>query len=82
MAELQAFSSIDVDDETVPEPTREAAAFFQKMDYEGGLTGLLAYGGPSVFPHELQGFAIEADAAIEELRHQVNAWAAKRGVEY
>lgn len=33
--------------------------FLQKMDWEGGIEGLLSYGGPDEFPDELR-----ADATV------------------
>jgi hypothetical protein len=81
--ELVDFSRIDIYDDVNWTPEQiEAAEFLSKMDWEGGLTGLLEYGGSSVFPEELQGLAERTDQALEHLRRAVNDWAAARGVRY
>lgn len=91
MSELIPFSSIveqwDWDEERdgpYPWTPRnvEAADFLSKMDWEGGISGLMGYGGPSYFPEELQELAIAYQEAENALRKAINDWAAERGVVY
>lgn len=82
MSELVDFGRIDPDDSQWSEDQVEAAEFLSKMDWEGGLSGLLGYGGSSVFPEELQGLAERTHQALEHLRRAVDDWAAARGVRY
>lgn len=93
MSELIPFSSIpskwdwhydngeDVEYPYTPEQ-EEAAEFLSKMDWEGGVDGLLSYGGAEVFPADLQVSARIAYNALESLRKDINDWAAERGVVY
>lgn len=60
----------------------EAAEFFSKMDWEGGIDGLMSYGGPDVFPTAVYEQALAYENALEALREAINAWAAEAGVEY
>lgn len=82
MSELIDFGRIDPDDPQWTEGQIEAAEFLSKMDWEGGLSGLIAYGGSEVFPAELQALAARTEMAIEHLNRAVNDWAAVRGVRY
>lgn len=98
MSELISFSSIDIyscpeawdenhrflgyDHTPWTEEQVEAADFLGKMDWEGGLDGLIQYGGASIFPEELQELASEYELAHNRLSAAVNDWAAERGVEY
>lgn len=82
MSELRPFHTIDPDDLAEPEEQREAAEFLQKLDHEGGIAGLLGYGGCGAFPAKLHGKADAADKAIEELRAAIQEWANERGVSY
>lgn len=92
MSELIPFSSIPDrwdweyyhKDEPFPytDANVEAAEFLSKMDWEGGLDGLLGYGGPDVFPEELYDLAVAYEDAHQTLRNAIDEWAAERGVEY
>lgn len=76
------FSNIDIYDLTIPKETREAAEFYQKMDWEGGLDGLMSYGGVDFFPPEVREQARQYEQAKETLKDSLRDWAADRGVEY
>lgn len=90
--ELIPFSSIpsrwdweyDHGDEPYPytDGQEEAAEFLSKMDWEGGIDGLIGYGGAEVFPAEIRHIAERYEDVLEELRKAVNEWAAERGVVY
>lgn len=92
MGELIPFSSIPDKwdwnyghpDEEYPytDANVEAADFLSKMDWEGGIDGLLGYGGASIFPEELHGLAVAYEEAHDALRNAIDEWAAERGVEY
>lgn len=93
MSELISFSSIpskwdwhyeNGEDAEYPftDAQEEAAEFLSKMDWEGGISGLLSYGGASSFPEELRIVAQHADDALETLSVAINDWAAERGVVY
>lgn len=60
----------------------EAAEFLSKMDWEGGVDGLIGYGGADVFPAEIRHYAEVYEEAHDALREAINAWAAARGVVY
>lgn len=80
MIETVPFWEVDLDDETLPDEKREAAEFLSKMDYEGGVVGMLDYGGPIGFPVELHGEARLAEDALNRLRRAIDKWANNRGV--
>lgn len=83
MSELIPFGRIDDNDtENYTEAQIEAASFLHKMDWEGGLDGLIGYGGYTYFPEELQELAKAYEEASDTLRRAVDKWAADRGVEY
>lgn len=82
MSELIPFSQIDEDDSQYTEDQIEAADFLSKMDWEGGIDGLIQYGGASYFPTELQELAGEYELAYNKLSAAINQWAADRGVVY
>lgn len=71
-----------LDDEAASAEELEAAEFLCKMDHEGGLVGLLEYGGPDYFPEELQGQASAFATALETFDAAVDAWHSSRGVSY
>lgn len=79
MAELRAFSSIDIYDEP-DERAKEAAEFLQWADDEGGLAGLLWGHGVGVFPEDLQPMAARYEEMYNILFEAVRLWAAERGV--
>lgn len=60
----------------------EAAEFLSKMDWEGGIDGLLGYGGAGSFPEDLYDLAVACEKAHNALRNAIDEWAAERGVEY
>lgn len=74
------------EDEQGPYPwtpeQEEAADFFGKMDWEGGIDGLMGYGGPEMFPVEVREFAEEYERAHRRLQEALTAWGRARGVEY
>lgn len=76
------FYKFDLDYDDLPEGTREAASFFQKLDWEGGYLGFLRWGGVSRFPEILQPEAQQFSDAFDALATKANAWAAENGVEY
>lgn len=82
MSELIPFSSIDWDSEGFTPEQHEAAEFLHKMDWEGGIDGLIGYGGWRYFPEELQDLARKYESIHNELRTAIDIWAAERGVEY
>lgn len=82
MPELIPFGIIDEDDSQWSEDQVEAANFLNKMDWEGGIDGLIGYGGWRIFPEPLQEIARDYERIHDELRNAVNSWAATRGVEY
>lgn len=84
MSELIPFSQIDEDDEDAgwTEGQIEAANFLSKMDWEGGVDGLMSYGGAEYFPEEVYDVAVEYERAHDALRRAIDEWAAARGVEY
>lgn len=98
MSELIPFSSIDIyscpeawdenhqflgyDATPWTEEQVEAADFLGKMDWEGGIQGLIGYGGAEIFPDELRELAEAYEAAEKALRKAINDWAAERGVVY
>lgn len=80
---LIPFSQIDEYDEGQwTSEQLEAAGFLHKMDWEGGIDGLLGYGGSEVFPEELQELAAVAEKALGSLGRAIDKWAADRGVVY
>lgn len=82
MSELIPFSQIEWGDDAYTEANHEAAEFLHKMDWEGGIDGLLGYGGWEIFPEPLHDLAREYERLHQELRNAVDDWAAERGVEY
>lgn len=91
MSELIPFSSIpekwDWDEENdgpfpYTDENVEAAEFLSKMDWEGGMDGLLGYGGADIFPEAIRHYAEAYEAAHDALRTAINEWAAARGVVY
>ena len=51
--------------ETTPQQWRE---FADKLEWEGGITSLLDYGGPDIFPPEVRQDALDIDNALKSLR--------------
>lgn len=49
--------------------------FIEKYDYEGGLDGMLGWGGPGCFPPELRDAATE----IERQSKIISVWLAENG---
>lgn len=83
MSELIPFSRVDdYNPENYTEAQLEAASFLSKMDWEGGIDGLIGYGGYTYFPEELQELAKTYEQASKELRRAIDKWAADRGVSY
>lgn len=90
MAELIPFSSIveeyEWDERDGPYPFTaeqvEAGNFLNKMDWEGGIDGLIGYGGWHYFPEPLQDLAKAYQDAHRALQKAINDWAAERGVYY
>lgn len=82
--EYVSFSKIDPYDGTEQWTVEqiEAAEFFSKMDWEGGLDGLYEYGGAESFPPEVREYANAYGKAYEDLREVVVAWGKARGVVY
>lgn len=79
---LIPFSQIDEYDGNTWTPAQlEAASFLHKMDWEGGIEGLLHY-STDAFPEELRAQAKFAYNALEDLHREVDRWAAERGVVY
>lgn len=79
---LVPFSQIDEYDTEAWTPEQlEAASFLNKMDWEGGITGLLFY-STDAFPVELRAQAEFVYQAIEDLHREVDRWTAERGVSY
>lgn len=91
MSEYIPFSSVveewDWDEEKdgpypfTPEQV-EAATFFHKMDWEGGIDGLYGYGGAEYFPAEVREFAEAYGQAYDRLHEVITAWGKARGVVY
>lgn len=81
---MRDFNDVDINDPDEDPGAKEAAAFYQRMDWEGGLTGLLEYdGGESdLWPEPLRVSAKATAKAIEDLKEMVKDWAAIRGVRY
>lgn len=79
--ELTPFHQITGDDSQWSEEQVKAAYFLNRMDWEGGLTSLLAY-GTNIFPAELKAQAEFVATAIEDLSKEVIRWANERGVSY
>lgn len=82
MSELVPFGRIEWGDPEYTEDQWIAAEFLSKMDWEGGIDGLIGYGGFHIFPEELQELAKDYEQAHDELRNAIDEWAAERGVEY
>lgn len=82
MSEYISFSEIDPDDSQWSENQAEAAEFFHKMDWEGGIDGLYGYGGVESFPPEVQEYAAAYGKAYEDLKEVITAWGKARGVIY
>lgn len=82
MSELIPFGQIDEYDTNYSEQQVEAANFLSKMDWEGGIEGLIGYGGHTYFPVELQELAKAYEKASNTLRRAIDKWAADRGVSY
>lgn len=59
----KAFEEEKWTDDNGDEWTRES--FFEKMDWEGGVGGLLSWGGPSVFPPSLRESATQVKAFFD-----------------
>lgn len=80
--DLVPFSMIDEDDEDQWSPEqREAASFLGKMDWEGGIAGLLYY-DTGAFPEDLRAQAEFTYQALEDLNTSIDQWANERGVSY
>lgn len=60
----------------------EAASFLGQLDWEGGLTGLLAHSGAAHFPEALREEAERADAALGILEREFQNWQEDVGVHY
>lgn len=82
MSDLIDFGRIEWGDPAYTEDQWIAAEFLSKMDWEGGLDGLMNYGGPGVFPEELYDLAVAYKTAYDALKDGINRWAAERGVVY
>lgn len=92
MSELIPFNSIpskwdwnyDHEGEEYPytDEQEEAAEFLSKMDWEGGIDGLIGYGGADVFPEAVREQAEAYERAHDALKEAINDWAAERGVVY
>lgn len=81
MSELISFSHIEWGDPEYTEAQWEAAEFLSKMDWEGGIDGLLHY-STDAFPEELRAQAEFTYRTLEDLRKEIDRWAAERGVVY
>lgn len=81
MSELVPFNRIEWGDPQYTEAQWEAAEFLSRMDWEGGIDGLLYY-STDVFPEELREQAEFVYNALEDLRKEIDRWAAERGVFY
>jgi hypothetical protein len=42
-------------------------SFLNKLEWDGGIIGMLEYGGPECFPPELQEAAAQVEEALKEL---------------
>lgn len=86
MSEYVSFSQIDSDDpehiERYGVEACEAADFFHKLDWEGGIDGLMSYGGPEYFPEEVRHLAEVYETALDNLQTAVTEWGKARGVVY
>ena len=83
MSEYISFSQIDPDEPENWTPEQiEAADFFHKLDWEGGIDGLMSYGGPSYFPEEVRALAEVYETAFENLQNALTEWGKARGVVY
>lgn len=76
---MKEFFEVDNED---PIEMQEAAAFFSKMDWEGGIDGLWGYGGADGFPSEVRDKAQVYGDALDALSTALDEWAADRGVRY
>lgn len=47
--------------------------FITKVEWEGGLVGLLDWGGPECFPVELQNAAHRLDGVVKEIKAAMRA---------
>lgn len=78
---LQGFWDVDIDDPNEDPKKVEAAAFLQKLDYEGGLDGFLDWGGWEAFPMGLRADAAALETLRRNMKRAIEMWAAKRGVQ-
>ena len=47
--------------------TEQWVSFLDALDQEGGIEGLLYYGGPGMFPREIQDLAFQVDSGIADI---------------
>lgn len=78
---MKEFYEVDSENDD-PIEMQEAAAFFSKMDYEGGMEGLYMYGGEGAFPEEVRSEAQAFGRAFENLSSALTSWGESRGVRY
>ena len=48
--------------------------FLEKMDHEGGVLGLLDWGGPGCFPPEIRGIAERIYPELMEMLQVIAGW--------
>lgn len=60
----------------------EAKRFVDKMEWEGGIVGLLEYGGPTEFPDEVIALAEEVQYALTKLERAIDEYLDKCGVSW
>lgn len=60
----------------------ELAYFLQKLDWEGGLEGLIQYGGSTVFPDELKGTVELLEVQLNSFDRQLTDLLAENDIEY
>lgn len=83
MTDLRPFHSIDpYGDEPLDEVMVEAAELLQKIDWEGGLSGMIGWGGADAFPEPLRPLATAFQDSKKALEAGVREWAAERGVSW
>lgn len=70
-------------DETVHTKEQiDFANFCLKLDWEGGIDGLIQYGGTRIFPEELQIFAQAIEEAMDDFNTAFEAMQKRLDVEY